>query len=525
MTVDSTGPGGTTANTLGLETPTATNTATLTVTGAEFLNLHGSVLNIDNLHTFTGAGAATPPPAADTGGFDVVFNETAAGGHVAATGGSGVNTFEFGIAPGGTPSFTSASTVNGGTGATNTLIIDANTGPILLAGVGAGITNIATVENQTGPGGATADLTADLAQLGSATTFNLIGAYATFDVTVTDITNAMTVGYSGSALDTLTLTHAAPVVATDVINFEMNAAAPEVALTLTHLTVAAGLSAVNIDSTGAATTNVIDNVSTVDDNITVTGGTALQLGNSAAHAYHLANGTINAIAATGGVTAWVAPTPGTAQTFEMGTGTNLANLVHFSATATGVGGGVIDFSHGGTDTVQFNGTQVSTDLLNDNTVTGHNYNNVLDFGANAANSVNISVGSISFNFTDTGGAVVGGNPTTAFSFTTGTSVPVSGHSNFIDITPPIVSVAGTTAIDGFHAAIGAPGADITGIAAAHVLVSYYDTTTSEAVLLRVAPVGGVINDLIPAADVGVVGLIHETAAQYAGLAASTHFVA
>ena len=91
LTVNSAGPGGATSNVLNLDTGTATNTATITAAGAEFLTISGSALNIDNLHTFTGNGT-TP----DTGGLDVIFNETAAGGHVAATGGSGVNTFEFG---------------------------------------------------------------------------------------------------------------------------------------------------------------------------------------------------------------------------------------------------------------------------------------------------------------------------------------------------------------------------------------------------------------------------------------------
>jgi hypothetical protein len=525
MTVDSTGPGGTTANTLGLETPTATNTATLTVTGAEFLNLHGSVLNIDNLHTFTGAGAATPPPAADTGGFDVVFNETAAGGHVAATGGSGVNTFEFGLAPGGTPSFTSASTVNGGTGATNTLIIDANTGPILLAGVGAGITNIATVENQTV--GATAALSADLAQLGSATTFNLIGAYGGNPVTVTDITDAMTVGYSGSALSDLTLTHLAPVVATDVINFEMNAAAPEAALTLTRLTVAAGLSAVNIDSTGAATDNVISNAAHIADSITVTGGTLLTLGDAANPYSHL-GGTINAlgVGATGGVTAFLDPTAGsaTAMTFVAGPAgsTNVANIVSF-------GGSVIDFSHGGTDTVVFNAANpTAAHPIND--TAGHNYNNVLGFGSTAAvDSINISLAGIGpLNHTN-GGAVTAGEAINVFPFTTGTDVPANTVAhNFIEITPPVTSSAGESVLTAFAAAIGTSAANGIQVSAAglNVLVSFYDTTTSEAVLVKATShLVGAIDVINNASPIDVVGLIHESTTAYANLAANTHFVA
>ena len=129
----------------------------------------------------------------------------------------------------------------------------------------------------------------------------------------------------------LTLVHATPVVSTDTIAFEMNAAAPEAALTLNQLTVATGLASVNIDSTGAATTNVITNISSVDDNITVTGGTDLTLGSAAAaDHYTFASGTINAlnVEASGGVTAFLWPTVGTAQTFVAGPAgsTNVANV-------------------------------------------------------------------------------------------------------------------------------------------------------------------------------------------------------
>ena len=65
LTVD-TGGGG--ANNLTLDT-NATNTATVIATGAEFLQLQGTALDIANLHTFTGTAAA--------GGLNVTFNVTA----------------------------------------------------------------------------------------------------------------------------------------------------------------------------------------------------------------------------------------------------------------------------------------------------------------------------------------------------------------------------------------------------------------------------------------------------------------
>ena len=151
LTVNSAGPGGTTANDLTLnlnEGVGSTNTATITVAGAEALVISGSALNIDNLHTFTG-NSATTPPGPDTGGVDATFTNADGLGHVAATGGSGVNTFTFDETGAGLASFTSASTVDGGTGTTNTLGIQADTGAILLAGVGPNITDIQTVERTT----------------------------------------------------------------------------------------------------------------------------------------------------------------------------------------------------------------------------------------------------------------------------------------------------------------------------------------------------------------------------------------
>ena len=252
--MNSAGPGAA-GNVTSSSTPTATNTATITATGAEFLNLSGTALNIDNLHTFTGNATG----AVDTGGVDVVFTNNDGLGHVAATGGSGVDTFEFERQTATrVASFTSTSSVNGGTGTANTLIIDATHGAILLTGDRLQHhehrRRSSTAVFRTRP-----PLTADLALIGSATTFDLAGTYDNL-VTVNDITSAQTVEFSGdgsSATADLVLVHATPVVSTDVINFEMNSTPYEAPLTLTELDVAAGLSALNIDSTGSASANVI----------------------------------------------------------------------------------------------------------------------------------------------------------------------------------------------------------------------------------------------------------------------------
>jgi hypothetical protein len=132
---------GTLANDIDLDLGTATNTATITAAGAEALTIAGPGLNINNLHTFDGTGM--------TGNLSAEFTNPDGAGHVAATGGSGDNTFIFDATGAELASFTSASSVNGGTGTDNTLVIQANFDAIVLAGVGPNITNIQTIESTT----------------------------------------------------------------------------------------------------------------------------------------------------------------------------------------------------------------------------------------------------------------------------------------------------------------------------------------------------------------------------------------
>src|SRR5262249_17508123 len=111
-------------NTVALNT-NATSTATINATGNQNLTLDGTALNIANLHTYNGS--------AGTGQQIVFFNGA---GNVAATGGSANDTFVFanrGFRPG--PTFTSASSVDGGAGM-NELEIVANAGALLGAGDG-----------------------------------------------------------------------------------------------------------------------------------------------------------------------------------------------------------------------------------------------------------------------------------------------------------------------------------------------------------------------------------------------------
>ena len=88
-------------------------------------------------------------------------------------------------------------------GTNNTLVIQADHGAILVATDGPNITNIATIVNDTDAGGATGALSADLTGLNPATIFDLNGNYDTQSVSVSDITNAQTVEFSGISAEYL----------------------------------------------------------------------------------------------------------------------------------------------------------------------------------------------------------------------------------------------------------------------------------------------------------------------------------
>jgi hypothetical protein len=308
------------------------------------------------------------------------------------------------------------------------------------------------------------------------------------------------------------------------INLEMKGSGPG-ALTLDNLTVGPGLASLHIDSeSSGATGNVITDFSNVADSVTVTGGTHLTLGDTAGHAYALATGTIDASGTTGagGVSADLAPTFGnpTGQTFIAGTAATTTNLANVFTP----GGGLINFSGGGTDTVQFHATQTAASLLND--ATNHHFN-VVTFGT-GTDAVNISVGAggIPLNYTDTGAAVAAGDPTLSTAFT-GSNLNLSAapnHFNYINFTNTAQNFTGDTAAGAFASAIGANTIQVNGIH--DFLLSFYDAATSQAVLVSAAShLVGLVDEINNASAITVVGLIHETAAQYGTLPANTHFVA
>ena len=522
--------GGGQANSLELDT-NATTTSSIVVTGAQNLDIFSDqvdgrgAMNIANLKTFDASAA--------TGNVLAWFFGRGTGA-LTATGGSGNDTFVFGSVD-RTANFTAADKVDGGTG-TNTLSIEVETGAILLAGVGSNITNIHTIEQVSGDqfGNVTGDTSADMSLAGSATTLALDANYSNgvdHNVTVTNLTTAMTVTYggtgpddtsTGSNLGTLTLSHATPIGILDTINFTMNSSSSPAALTVDALVVALtspNIAALNIDSTGNATDNVITDVSGVADNVAISGGTHLTFG-SAGGAYDFLHGIIDAHTDTGGVEAWLGRIGSTgtgvaAQTFVGGSGNDLVHAANF-------GGTVVDFTAGGKDAVEFREANFTpTNPLND---TAHNYNQVL--GWTTANDTldihnNASLGLFgAVNFTNGTGAVPAGAAVDVLDFTTGANVSGTGSPfDYIKIDTP-TSGAGQTAQQGFNSAMGLLGS-INVVGSHEYLVSYYDLQDSQAVFETVHSGA----TLITAGDhVSVVGLLHMSQADYASLSASNlHF--
>ena len=196
---------------------------------------------------------------------------------------------------------------------------------------------------------------------------------------------------SDSLVDQINLTLAPATGATE-IHMEMNSSvAGELDLAELNVAAATGLS-LQINSAGSASLpgNVIDNVSNVDVNVAIIGGTHLTFGSAADPFTFLdpagtQGGLIDASGDAGGVETWLDAFPtGTglpAQTYIGGTGSDLVHLFGF-------GGDVVDLTANPSSAVEF--TQANffgapLDPIND--ASFHQFNQVL--GATAATGINI----------------------------------------------------------------------------------------------------------------------------------------
>ena len=342
-----------------------TSLSKISVVGSQALTMDAgsTALNIANLHNFDGS-AATGPLTITFGGTG---NVTAAGGSandfftfpatdsaITASGNAGDDTFLFLATNGSATTFNSSDSVDGGTGV-NRLILQADNGQLLGAGVGAKIVNIQTIQHDS-IGTTNGTILADMGQSGSANVLQLNGQYGGNDVTVTNLLTAKSVLFTGDNIDDLTMD------ATSLlgqVNLTMSQTATGGTQNIDHFHVTVG-NLVNLTSAGNATTNLIEDVRDVNANVSISGAHQLNFGflgtnslaTNAANAYDFAGGIIDATAMTGGLSIGLAEG---SQTLALGKGND---LVHEWTSANGEPdfinlGGLAD---GGSDNVVFHAT-------------------------------------------------------------------------------------------------------------------------------------------------------------------------
>lgn len=506
---------GGTLNELDIDTNGDT-TALITVDGAQDLTLLGtsSVLDLANLETFDGTQAegnltvtfnGTGDVVVDGGSGDDDFTFPAGAGAVTVRGNAGNDVFTFLAGNNNPTTFGPEDLADGGAGE-NRLRLQADQGVLLAAGVGASILNIGTIEHIT-VGAFSGNLSVNMAESGSATTLDLAGNYGNnFNVTVTNLTNADTVIYSGTNLGNnalfnfLTLTTASPV---GVINLVMAASpgSPDDGGTHTifDLQITQG-SLLNIESTGEAALNFIgtgDFVSNVND-VSITGDVDFSWGSVIA--YNQEGGVIDASTFEGDLTLFVG---GGRQTVIAGLGEDTINVLG----AGGTNIDLIELGNGSSDTVSFNAEFFNANLALNNV----NYHLVSNFDID--DTIALDVPAIPLDTTlDT--AVTFGNAPNIFSYSNGTVLANATTSafNLIKVSGT-VSVGGGTAQDGFNAAFGALGSIDVADAVDNVLFAYYDTTSSQMVIGTATSGVGLFGGVINAGDdfdvVSIVGMTQE----------------
>lgn len=509
-------------NSLGLFTNTDT-VETVTVDGDQDLDIFGDALFQHSLRLFDASEATGDVTA--TFGVDFIEGD----GDVEAIGGDGDDEFVFLTFPtSAVTTFTAGDSVDGG-GGDNQLTIETFTGALLGAGVGPNIVNIQTIEhialfNFVNGFGTTGNVTVDMSRSGDATNLVLFTDYNGFDVSVTNLTNADNVTYSGFDLNDLTLAHVNPVGINDIIDFTMAGVFGtdffDVTHTLDALHVAAAVERVDLHSEGDAALNQILSVSDVNTDILTDGPVDLQLGSlgralvdgttpvgtvpffSDSNAYDFAGGTIDSSAATGDVEVFLAgldfgsfnlnyanpPTQAatsTSQTFIGGEGDD---TVHF----LGFQNDVADFSVGGSDTAVFQIARYDAlSALNSGV-----YNHIIGFTAQGGpaeiDHINLynttwfgdgpNQGQMQFTNSDT--VVTAGSAVNILHVTqnNGTIDATTAAFNFIKFDTP-VGTAGLNANQGFQAAIGSATIDIDNAGnGAEYLLAYYDTQNQQMVL-------------------------------------------
>jgi hypothetical protein len=491
----------------------------LTITDGDTIpGVDGNLLDVEWLETFDGSAATgnlfvgDPDEALDNfgaigTGFHGTGDVTALGGSgndhfvflvdgaVDASGNDGDDIFSFETFNTDPTTFGIDDVVNGGAGL-NELRLQADTGVLLAAGVGANITNIDTIVHYTN-GFANGDIDINMAEAGSATTIELAGDYNFNGVTITNLTNNDTVVFSGSQLgiinDGLELHHT--LANGGIYNLVMAQNDIGGTLDLNDLELLNPGLLLNIESIGNADLNDIDTADWIDANVNITGDTDLDLG-AQNFAYDFLNGLIDASLFTGNLTTFLEDDT----TAIGGSGDDTIWFMNDHDTLANI-------AAGGADTVVF--TEANN---NENQQLSNNdYNHVTGWSDDDVVAIDIPFDNLSNPPLDeTDGTPVGsGDASNILLYTTGADIDAdTSDFNFILVTTP-VATAGNNAEEGFDDAMGGGSIDVNNVDS--ILLGYYDLQNSQMVIVAVDSPGNVVN---AGDNVDVVGTIAMSQADF-----------
>jgi len=469
--------------------------------------------------TTTVTGSGDVEVRGGEGENDLTFGEDV---NATAIGGSQSDIFRF-ASDGDDASFDPLDSVDGA-GGDDILEIEADEDELLLAGVGANITNVETIRHVTVDpitgveDGLDADLTVDMSRSGSATTLVLGGLYDEENVTVTELTNADWVvyrpGLATGGIDedifNLTLMHASPLGLSDQINLRMDSqqTTGQENEFENQLIIDTGVELLNLDSIGAdgAADNNIDDADDLDVDIVITGDHNLEIGVDD-DAYDFANGVVDASAFTGDLEIHLGDF---SQTVIGGSGDDLIRVENNSSIFfVFAENDTIDLSAGGSDIVRFDeATELDFgSLAPQSPPEGGDYHHVLGFSV-ADDIIQVDASSMSLDNTDSGSSVSGGDDVLLYDFVNGSNPNLNAGGteyNFIKFTNAI-STAGIDAEDAFTLAM-AGGTINVDDANDEFLMALYDTTNSQMLLFTVDAEGdGSIDGSDDIAVVSTVGM-------------------
>jgi hypothetical protein len=331
--------------------------------------------------------------------------------------------------------------------------------------------------------------------------------YSGENVSVTNLTNADTVIYSGHDLDDLTLANAAPLGDINLTMAQDDCVAVDFGAqdhVIEDLFVTT-LGDLNLVSTGPAA-NEITGADDINANVSIVGDSDLTLG-SKAEPYDFHDGVIDASAFTGDLTVFIGDGE---QTVFGGLGNDTIDVVDQDPNEPDL----IDLSFGGTDTVIFEDTNQD----DDDALTSANYTTIEGFDlANDVVAIDVLGPVFQIDLQQTNGLDVDpGDDVSMYPLIFGVNDNLTGvNVNYIKM--PSVSSIGfdfDATFDFYMNAFGGTDIDVAG-SADLILMSMYDTNGNNMVLFTVEPDSGGTPGLIDAGDdVQMVGLVPMSLADY-----------